>query len=118
MSNSSETAKAVESEAAATVAATIPTIEDDHEAVNDLVLVESKDFAQVVFADVHDEYAENATCECEFTLNELLAADQTDWIGVYKVGFSSHRDFVCKVPVDLAMIVNNHGKVSFPGKDK
>ena len=84
-------------------------------ATSDLVLVESKDFAQVVFADVHDDYAENAQIECEFALNELLKADETDWIGVYKVGFSSHRDFVCKAMVDTSMVVDNHGKVCFPG---
>lgn len=81
----------------------------------DMVLVESKDYAQVVFDEVKEDYAENTTIECEFNLNELLKADESDWIGVYKVGFGSHKDVLCKANVDLAQIVNNKGKVAFPG---
>lgn len=82
---------------------------------SDLVLIESKDFAQVVFDDVRDEYTESSPLECEFSLNELLAASETDWIGIYKVGFSSHRDFISKVDIDFKGLDNNHGKVTFPG---
>lgn len=116
MSNSSGTAAAAAAAAGLDVEVTMDMVGEQQTAANDLVLVESKDFAQVVFDDVRDEYAENGTVECEFTLNELLAADETDWIGVYKVGFSSHRDFVCKAPVELALIANNHGKVCFSCK--
>lgn len=82
---------------------------------SDLVLIDSKDFAQVVFDEVRDEYAEGNGIECEFTLNELLAADEADWIGVYKVGFASQRDYICKALVEPSLVLNNRGKVCFSG---
>jgi len=51
----------------------------------DLVIVESTDYAQVVFDDVRDCFSYDKPLNCVFTLNNLLKADKSDWIGIYKV---------------------------------
>ncbi len=83
--------------------------------MEDLVIVESKDYAQVVFEDVRECYIERQPLECLFNLNELLKVNETDWIGIYKVGFSNYKDFVCMQPIDLNMIQENKGKITFDG---
>lgn len=54
-------------------------------ASEDLVIVESTDYAQVVFDDVKDCYSIDKPLHCIFTLNNLLKAEKSDWIGIYKV---------------------------------
>ena len=83
--------------------------------MEDLVIVESKDYAQVVFEDVRECYAEGQTLECLFNLNELLKASETDWIGIYKVGFANYKDFSCIKHIDLQLINKNKGKILFEG---
>lgn len=83
--------------------------------MEDLVIVESKDYAQVVFEDVRECYAESQSVECYFNLNELLKASDADWIGIYKVGFGNYKDFVCIRQVELRSIVDNKGKIVFDG---
>jgi hypothetical protein len=83
--------------------------------MEDLVIVESKDYAQVVFEDVRECYVERQPLECLFNLNELLKVNETDWIGIYKVGFNNYKDFVCMQPVDLDSIQGNKGKITFNG---
>ena len=51
----------------------------------DLVIVESTDYAQIVFDDVRECYSFNKPLECLFTLNDLIKPNETDWIGIYKV---------------------------------
>ena len=53
--------------------------------MEDLVIIESKDYSQVVFDDVSECYREENDLVCHFTLNELLKPIQTDYIGIYKV---------------------------------
>ena len=48
------------------------------------MIVESKDYAQVIFDDVENCYAENQAIECSFTINELLKPDSSDAIGIFK----------------------------------
>ena len=81
--------------------------------MEDIVIVESKDYAQVVFDDVKECFMENQPLECLFNLNELLKPNGSDWIGIYKVGFVNIRDFVCTQPVSVESIDNNKGKVTF-----
>jgi hypothetical protein len=83
--------------------------------MEDMVIVESKDYAQVVFEDVRECYTERQPLECLFNLNELLKVDDTDWIGIYKVGFSNYKEFVCMKPIDLQLIDGNKGKIIFDG---
>ena len=83
----------------------------------DLVIVDSSDYAQVVFDDVSECYSNVKRLVCEFTLNELLKTsgeESIDWIGIYKVGFSDCSEYVCNLPVDT--VTENKGKVVFPSK--
>lgn len=81
-------------------------------ASEDIVIVDSSDYAQVVFDDVKECYSNAKPLECVFTLNELLKSeDSTDWIGIYKVGFSSCDEYMCNVPID--QVTDNKGKVAF-----
>lgn len=83
--------------------------------MEDLVMVESKDYAQVVFEDVKECYSENQDLECLFCLNDLLKADASDWIGIYKVGFSNYKEFFSTEQINLEHINENKGKVVFKG---
>lgn len=80
----------------------------------DIVIVDSSDYAQVVFEDVNECYTNAKPLECEFTLNELLKSGEgsIDWIGIYKVGFSDCSEYVCNLPIESA--TENKGKVVFP----
>lgn len=80
------------------------------------MIVESKDYAQVVFEDVKECYLENQPLECLFNLNGLLKASDTDWIGIYRVGFNTYKDFVCTQQVNLSLINENKGKIVFDDK--
>ncbi len=53
--------------------------------MDDLVIVEPKDYSQVVFDDVKESYPLNIDLIVYFTLNELLKAAETDFIGIYRV---------------------------------
>jgi hypothetical protein len=53
--------------------------------MEDIVIIESKDYSQVVFDEIKDCYREDLNLECFFTLNELIKPDQTDFIAIYKV---------------------------------
>ena len=53
--------------------------------MDDIYIVEPKDYSQVVFDDVKESYPINIDLEIYFTLNELLKAAETDFIGIYKV---------------------------------
>ena len=83
--------------------------------MEDLVIVDSNDYAQVVFDEIRDCFTENQPLECHFTINELLKADPADWIGIYKVGFLNHKDHYCFVQVDFNEIKQNKGKIVFNG---
>ena len=83
--------------------------------MEDIVIVESHDYAQVVFDEIRDCFIENQPLECHFTINELLKADHSDWIGVYKVGFLNHKDHYCFAQIDLETIKGNKGTILFKG---
>jgi hypothetical protein len=85
--------------------------------MEDVIIVDTKDYAQVVFEEVKEFYSEKQTLECYFHLNELLKAKENDWIGIYKVGFSNYRDFVCMQAIDLEQIDGNKGRIIFDCKN-
>ena len=84
--------------------------------MDEIVIVESHDYAQVVFDEIKDCFVENQPLECHFSINELLKADPSDSIGIFKVGFVNHKDFYCSVQVDLGAIKGNKGTITFKGK--
>ena len=81
------------------------------------MIVETKDYAQVIFEDVESSYSENQDLECSFTINELLKPDSTDSVGIFKIGFQVYKDHVCIEPIDVDAIKEGKGKVVFPGDD-
>jgi len=84
--------------------------------MEDIVIVESHDYAQVVFDEIKDCFTENQPLECYFTINDLLKADPSDMIGIFKVGFVNHKDFYCHAQIDLEAIKENKVKITFKGK--
>jgi len=82
-------------------------------ASEDLVIVDSTDYAQVVFDDVKECFSYDKPLTCVFTLNSLLRADKSDWIGIYKVGFTNCNEHLCIVPVSVDMIKDGKGKFTF-----
>ena len=85
-------------------------------ASEDLVIVDSTDYAQVVFDDVKECFSYDKPLTCVFTLNSLLRADKSDWIGIYKVGFTNCNEHLCIVPVSVDMIKDGKGKFTFQGR--
>jgi len=83
--------------------------------MDEIVIVESHDYAQVVFDEIKDCFTENQPLECHFTINELLKADPSDSIGIFKVGFVNHKDYYCHVQIDLNAIKANKGMIMFKG---
>jgi hypothetical protein len=83
--------------------------------MEDIVIVESKDYAQVVFDDVKECYTENHPLECWFNLNELLKANSSDTIGIYKVGFVNFKEYICSQSINVESIESCKGKVIFKG---
>jgi hypothetical protein len=55
---------------------------------------ERSEFAQVIFLNIAETYPTDAHVECRFTLTPNLTPTTRDWIGLYKVGWSSQREYV------------------------
>lgn len=85
--------------------------------MNDLVVVESNDYAQVIFEHVKELYFENENLDCYFNLNQHLKPDENDFIGIYKVGFNNYKEFKCKKNLDLSLINSSNGKLAFKGEE-
>ncbi|XP_070550388.1 tax1-binding protein 1 homolog B-like [Ptychodera flava] len=51
------------------------------------------DFAQVIFQNVAETYPPNAHVECHYTLTASIQPNSRDWVGLYKVGWTSSRDY-------------------------
>ena len=70
--------------------------------MEDMVIVESKDYAQVLFDDVCETYANARPLECSFTLSELLTpANAGDMVAIFKVGFVHYTEYLCAKPVNV-----------------
>lgn len=81
--------------------------------MEDIVLVQSQDYAQVVFEDLEESYPECQDLECAFTLNELIKIEHADWVGIYKVGFTNCKDFVSKKEINVDQVVEQRASVVF-----
>jgi hypothetical protein len=85
--------------------------------MEDIVIVESKDYAQVLFDEVQECYGEHKDLTCHFTLNEFLEIDKNDFVGIYKVGFIKPKDHVVLLAINVSEInEHNKGKLVFPGE--
>ncbi|XP_055512829.1 calcium-binding and coiled-coil domain-containing protein 2-like isoform X4 [Leucoraja erinacea] len=53
----------------------------------------SSTFAQVIFVNVEKLYMTDIPVKCNYTLTSKIAAHKKDWIGIFKVGWSTARDY-------------------------
>lgn len=83
--------------------------------MEDLVIVDSKDYAQVIFDCTSENFADNEPILCKFTLSGLFEAKQSDFIGIYKVGFTDFQDFLAKKSLNKDL--NTAGEVIFELED-
>ncbi|XP_054898648.1 calcium-binding and coiled-coil domain-containing protein 2 [Poeciliopsis prolifica] len=50
-------------------------------------------FSQVVFIDIPHSYPPSSPITCRFTLNAAFQPNPRDWVGIFKVGWSSTKDY-------------------------
>uniref|UniRef100_A0A8C9V915 Tax1 (human T-cell leukemia virus type I) binding protein 1b n=1 Tax=Scleropages formosus TaxID=113540 RepID=A0A8C9V915_SCLFO len=55
--------------------------------------METSNFAHVVFQNVGKTYLPHAALECRYTLSPFIKPHPKDWVGIFKVGWSSARDY-------------------------
>uniref|UniRef100_A0A672QBM5 Calcium-binding and coiled-coil domain-containing protein 2-like n=1 Tax=Sinocyclocheilus grahami TaxID=75366 RepID=A0A672QBM5_SINGR len=57
------------------------------------VVMETSSYSQVVFNEVPPSYPPNIAVMCRYTLTGALEPSPRDWIGIYKVGWSSTQKY-------------------------
>ncbi|XP_037365567.1 tax1-binding protein 1 isoform X1 [Talpa occidentalis] len=57
------------------------------------VPLQTSNFAHVIFQNVAKSYLPNAHLECHYTLTPYIHPHQKDWVGIFKVGWSTARDY-------------------------
>ncbi|XP_066571749.1 tax1-binding protein 1 homolog B isoform X2 [Amia ocellicauda] len=55
--------------------------------------METSNFAHVIFQNVGKSYIPHAALECHYTLTQYIKPHQKDWVGIFKVGWSTARDY-------------------------
>ncbi|KAM4704607.1 tax1-binding protein 1 [Rhinophrynus dorsalis] len=55
--------------------------------------MQTSNFAHVIFQNVAKSYLPNAPLECHYTLTQYIHPHQKDWVGIFKVGWSTARDY-------------------------
>ncbi|PWA21406.1 hypothetical protein CCH79_00003345 [Gambusia affinis] len=53
----------------------------------------ARTFSQVVFIDIPYSYPPSSPITCRFTLNAAFQPNPRDWVGIFKVGWSSTKDY-------------------------
>ncbi|XP_062342538.1 tax1-binding protein 1 homolog A-like isoform X2 [Osmerus eperlanus] len=56
-------------------------------------VMETSNFAHVIFQNVGKSFLPQAPLECCYTLTPYLAPNPKDWVGIFKVGWSTARDY-------------------------
>ncbi|XP_059568630.1 tax1-binding protein 1 isoform X3 [Myotis daubentonii] len=54
---------------------------------------QTSNFAHVIFQNVAKSYLPNAHLECHYTLTPYIHPHPKDWVGIFKVGWSTARDY-------------------------
>ncbi|NP_001342524.1 tax1-binding protein 1 homolog isoform 2 [Mus musculus] len=57
------------------------------------VQLQTSNFAHVIFQNVAKSYLPNAHLECHYTLTPYIHPHSKDWVGIFKVGWSTARDY-------------------------
>lgn len=55
--------------------------------------MQSSNFAHVIFQNVAKSYLPSAPLECHYTLTQHIQPHPKDWVGIFKVGWSTARDY-------------------------
>ncbi|XP_070989246.1 tax1-binding protein 1 homolog B isoform X7 [Oncorhynchus clarkii lewisi] len=81
--------------------------------------MDTSNFAHVIFQNVGKSYLPHAALECHYTLTQFIKPHQKDWVGIFKVGWSTARDYYtflwCPVPEDHTEGTAIHRAVVFQG---
>lgn len=76
-------------------------------------------FTQVTFTGIQECYYRLNNLKCDFTVSPLLVPDSNDVVGIFKVGWSSTKDFLCcvtvSVPADVVPNTSLETSVEFAG---
>ncbi|KAJ0055187.1 hypothetical protein NL108_012630 [Boleophthalmus pectinirostris] len=56
-------------------------------------IMETSNFAHVIFQNVGKSFLPQAPLECHYTLTPYIAPHPKDWVGIFKVGWSTARDY-------------------------
>ncbi|KAI5629360.1 tax1-binding protein 1-like A, partial [Silurus asotus] len=56
-------------------------------------VMETSNFAHVIFQNVGKSFLPQAALECHYTLTPFITPHPKDWVGIFKVGWSSARDY-------------------------
>ncbi|XP_068092158.1 tax1-binding protein 1 isoform X2 [Hyperolius riggenbachi] len=55
--------------------------------------LQTSNFAHVIFQNVAKSYLPSAPLECHYTLTQNIHPNPKDWVGIFKVGWSTARDY-------------------------
>eukprot|EP00066_Takifugu_rubripes_P003530 XP_003966154.2 PREDICTED: tax1-binding protein 1 homolog B-like [Takifugu rubripes] len=55
--------------------------------------MDTSNFAHVIFQNVGKSYLPHAALECHYTLTQFIRPHPKDWVGIFKVGWSTARDY-------------------------
>lgn len=76
------------------------------------------EFAAVIFHNIPETYPDDAHIECCYTITPDLVPTSRDWIGLYKVGWMTTRDYYyyewAKFPENYEIGKETEGNVLFP----
>ncbi|XP_072927908.1 uncharacterized protein [Hemitrygon akajei] len=53
----------------------------------------SSTFAQVIFVNIEKQYTTDVAVKCNYILTPRITPHKNDWIGIFKVGWSTARDY-------------------------
>uniref|UniRef100_A0A8C6V888 Tax1 (human T-cell leukemia virus type I) binding protein 1a n=1 Tax=Neogobius melanostomus TaxID=47308 RepID=A0A8C6V888_9GOBI len=56
-------------------------------------IMETSNFAHVIFQNVGKSFLPQVPLECSYTLTPYLSPHPKDWVGIFKVGWSTARDY-------------------------
>ncbi|XP_045074377.1 tax1-binding protein 1 homolog B-like, partial [Coregonus clupeaformis] len=81
--------------------------------------MDTSNFAHVIFQNVGKSYLPHAALECHYTLTQFIKPHQKDWVGIFKVGWSTARDYYtflwCPVPENHTEGTAIHRALVFQG---
>ncbi|KAI1242806.1 hypothetical protein IHE44_0000358 [Lamprotornis superbus] len=70
-----------------------PVIMSSFQEVPSSSTLQTSNFAHVIFQNVAKSYLPNTHLECHYTLTQFIHPHQKDWVGIFKVGWSTARDY-------------------------